>query len=493
MNDRYPLPRMLPALVAAVGLAGCAAGPDFRRPPLPDTRSYTAGPLDARTASAPTALGDAQHLVTGLPTDVRWWRELRSPRLDALVESALAANPSLAAARATLRQAREQHAAKAGSTRLPQVEASLGAQHQRATPGTLGLPGESREFDLFDAGIGVHYHLDLAGGDRRALEALVARADYRSHELEAARLILAGRIATTAITRARIAGQIDTTMALLQGQVDQVRLAHERLRLGEAAAEEVLALHARAEQTRAELAPLVKQLRQAEHLLAVLSGRAPDAEGVPAFTLDEFTLPGELPVAVPSELVRRRPDIRASEALLRAANADYGVAVSKLYPDLTLSANLGSQALTAAALFGGSTAVGAVGAQLVQPLFRPGLAAEKRAARAAFDAALANHQAVVLEAYRDVADSLRAVESGAYELAALSAAASAAERSSDLVERRYRLGAASHIEWLVAGEQAQRARLALVAARARRLADSVALYLAVGAGAQPEASGTDPS
>ncbi|HQW39109.1 MAG TPA: TolC family protein, partial [Usitatibacteraceae bacterium] len=243
----------------------------------------------------------------------------------------------------------------------------------------------------------------------------------------------------------------------------------------------------------AEMAPLVKQLRQAEHLLAVLSGRAPDAEGVPEFTMEEFTLPAELPVAVPSELVRRRPDIRASEALLRAANADYGVAVSKLYPDVTLSANLGSQALTAAALFGGSTAVGALGAQLVQPLFMPGLAAEKRAARAAFDAALANHQAVVLEAYRDVADSLRAVESGAHALAALSAAASAAERSSDSVERRYRLGAASHIEWLVAGEQAQRARLALVAARAQRLADSVALYLAVGAGAQSGAPGTDPS
>ncbi|HQW37476.1 MAG TPA: TolC family protein, partial [Usitatibacteraceae bacterium] len=251
---------MIPALVAALGLAGCAAGPDFRKPTLPDTRSYTAGPLDAKTASAATALGDAQHLVTGLPADVRWWRELRSPRLDALVESALAANPSLAAARATLRQAREQHAAKAGSTRLPQVEASLGAQHQRATPGTLGLSGDPRDFDLLDAGVGVRYHLDLAGGDRRALEALAARGDYRSHELEAARLVLAGRIASTAIVRARLAGQIDATMALLQGQVDQVQLAHERLRLGQAAAEEVLALHARAEQTRAEMAPLVKQL-----------------------------------------------------------------------------------------------------------------------------------------------------------------------------------------------------------------------------------------
>ncbi|MBX3715960.1 MAG: efflux transporter outer membrane subunit [Burkholderiales bacterium] len=490
MTNRSLSASRLAAPAIALALAGCAAGPDFRRPPDPEARSFTAEPVSARTASAPTPQGEAQRLVPGLPTDARWWRELKSPRLDALIESALDANPSLAAARATLRQARELQAAQAASARLPQVEATLGAQHQRTNPGTLGLPGDPREFDLYNAGVAVRYDLDLAGGNRRVLEALAARADYRSHELDAARLMLAGNIATAAIARARLAAQFEATAALLGEQVELVQVAGERLRLGQAAPEEVLGLQVQAAQTRAELPALLKQLRHAEHLLATLAGRTPDARGVPDFTLEEFSLPAELPVTVPSELLRRRPDIRASEALLRAANADYGAAVARLYPAVSLSASAGSQALTAAALFGGGTAVGGLVAQLVQPLFRPGLAAEKRAALAAFDAAVANHQAVVLDAFRGVADSLRAVESDAQALAALAAAAVAAGGSANAVEQRYRLGASSHVEVLVARQQARRTRLALVAARAQRLADSVALYQAIGAGMEPQQADT---
>jgi outer membrane protein TolC len=144
------------------------------------------------------------------------------------------------------------------------------------------------------------------------------------------------------------------------------------VRIGQASPDEALSLQAQAEQTRAELPALRKQLQQTEHLLAVLAGRAPGTGGIPAFTLADFTLPVEMPLVVPSELVRRRPDIQASEALLHAANADYGVAIAKLYPQINLSANLGSQALTTGALFGGGSAVWGLVAQLTQPLFNPG-------------------------------------------------------------------------------------------------------------------------
>nr|WP_233214058.1 efflux transporter outer membrane subunit [Pollutimonas nitritireducens] len=468
--------------LVVTGLTGCAAGPDFQSPAAPQAARYTATSVADRTASAPTEFGAAQRLVEGLPIETQWWRGLGSYALDGLVNEALLASPTLANIRANLRQAQELLAAKAGSTHYPQLDLALGSQRQQMSPSSQGLSGDVRQFSLYNASVGAHYTLDLAGGNRRALEALAARVDYRRFELNAARLTLVGNMATAAITRARLAAQSDATTAILHAQDEQLRLAHERVRIGQASPDEALSLRTQAEQTRAGLPALRKQLQQTDHLLAVLAGRAPGTGGVPSFTLADFTLPVELPLVVPSELVRRRPDIQAAEALLRAANADYGVAVAKLYPQITLSADLGTQALTAGALFGGGSAVWGLVAQLTQPLFNPGLPAEKRAALAAFDAAAANYQSVVLESLRNVADTLRAVESDAQTLTALAVADSAAQASLQSIERQFRLGAASYLQLLIAQQQVQQIRIDMVAAQAQRLADSVALFQALGGG-----------
>jgi NodT family efflux transporter outer membrane factor (OMF) lipoprotein len=480
-TDYSPV-RAITGLILAGLLAGCAAGPDFKRPAAPDVPSYTAASLPAQTASAPTTLGDAQHFSVGASVGAQWWNGLGSSRLDALIEQAFQASPTLASARATLRQAQEVYSAQAGSTLYPQVDAGIGAQRQRTNPSTLGQIGDAREFSLYNASIGVHYQLDLAGGNRRALEALAARAEYRRYELEGARLTLAANIVTTAITQARLAGQIQATEAIVRAQDEQLHLTRERVRLGQAAPDDVLALQTQVEQTRAGLPLLRKQIQQNEHLLAVLTGRAPGAGGVPTFTLEEFTLPSDLPLVFPSELARRRPDIQAAEALLHAANAEYGVAVAKLYPQLNISASLGSQALSTGALFGGGSAVWSLIGQLTQPLFNPGLPAEKRASLAAFDAAAANYQSVVLEALRNVADVLRALDNDAQTLVALASADDAAQGSLHSVQRQYTLGVISYVQLLIAQQQLQQNRINLIAAQAQRLIDSVALYQAMGGG-----------
>lgn len=474
--------RAMAILTLVASIAGCAAGPDFERPAPPATTQYTTTPVPLQTESAPGRFGAAQRILSGAHVEAEWWRSFESHRLDALIETAFEASPTLAAARATLRQAQELEAARTGSTRYPQMDAGVGARRQRLSPSTLGLVGEPREFSLYDAGVGVHYEFDLVGGNRRELEALAAQVDYRRYELEAARQALAGNIAAAAITRARLAAQITASDAILQGQEAQLELARERVRLGNAAPDEVLALQTVVEQTRAELPVLRRQLQQTDHLLAVLAGRTPGDGDLPQFTLDDFTLPAELPLRVPSELVRHRPDIRASEALLHQANAEYGAAVARLYPQLDLSASLGSQALSSGALFGSGSAVWSLVGQLTQPLFDASLPAEKRAALAAFDVATAHYQGVVLEALRDVADTLRAVENDARVLAALAAADEAARGSLHAVEQRYLHGAASYVELLVAQQQSQRTRLDLAGAQAQRLTDSVALYLAIGGG-----------
>ena len=257
-------------------------------------------------------------------------------------------------------------------------------------------------------------------------------------------------------------------------------MTRSRVHLGQAAPDDVLALQTQAEQTRATIPLLRNQLQQNQHLLAMLAGRAPGAKGLPSFSLEEFTLPAELPLTVPSELVRTRPDILAAEAMLHAANAEYGVAIANLYPQLNLSANLGSQALTTGALFGSGSAIWSLVGQLTHPLFNPGLPAEKRAALAAFDAAAANYQNVVLESLRNVADVLRALDNGAQRLAALSAADAAALGSLESMQRQYSLGAASYVQLLIAQQQSQQTRINLIGAQAQRLVDSAALYQAMG-------------
>lgn len=477
--------RLTAGLALAASLAGCAAGPDFERPAPPAVGNYSPHATNEVVTSAPSIVDSAQRVVPGLQVETEWWRGFRSPRLDAFIAEALKQSPTLAAAEATLRQAQEYQKARAGSTQLPQAEIGATAQRQQFNPGALGQVSDPREFSLYNTGVTVGYSLDPAGGNRRAIEALSARADTKQFELQAARLTLAGNIATTAFARARIAAQLEISISQLDNLEEQRRIARERVRLGNASADEVLALDAQTEQMRAEIPALRQGLAETEHLLATLAGRAPGQGDVPDFALSEFTLPQELPLVVPSQLVRQRPDILAAEAMVHAANADYGVAVAQMYPQLNLSATLGSQALTTDALFGGPSIVWSIIGQITQTLFNPGLTHEKRAALAAFDGATANYKVVVLNGLRDVADVLVAVDSNAHALEAQVNAADAAQEALATMQRRYKLGAASYIQVLIAAQQAQRANLAVIAARSDRLANSVAFYVAMGGGGGP--------
>ncbi|MBE0584539.1 MAG: efflux transporter outer membrane subunit, partial [Desulfofustis sp.] len=305
---------------------------------------------------------------------------------------------------------------------------------------------------------------------------------YQRYQLAEAQLTLVANIVTAAVTKARLAAQIQTTEAILSDQEKLLSLTRDRLRFGQVAPDELLAMQTQVEQTRASIPLLRYQFQHNDHLLAVLVGQAPGEKGLPVISLQELTLPADLPLTVPSELVRVRPDIQAAEALLHKANAEYGVAIANLYPQLNLSADLGTLALTTGGLFGSGSSTWSLIGQLTQPLFNPGLPAEKRAALAAFDAAAAHYQYVVLESLRNVADVLRALENDAQRLAALSAADAAAQGSLESMQRQYTLGAASYIDLLVVQQQAQQTRILLIEAQANRLVNSAAFYQAMGGG-----------
>ena len=441
--------------------------------------NYTATDLSTQTASSPVAFGASQLIREDLSIGAQWWNSFGSDSLNALIEEAFHSNPTLESANAALRRAEEIYSSQAGATQVPHADLTLGRQRQRFNPSAQGQAGEPREFSLYSAGLGVHYQVDLFGANSRALEALAARIEYQRFELEAARLALAGKIVAAAIAQARLTAQTQLTETILRAQDEQLRIVQRQVALGHGFADDILLLQAQVEQTRADVVSLRRQARQVEHLLLVLAGRSPGAPDVPHFVLENFVLPSDLPLILPAELVRHRPDIRGAEELLHAANAEYGVSVAKLYPQINLSASLGSQALTSSALFGGGAAVWTVIGQLTQPLFNPGLSAEKRASLAALDAAAANYRAVVLESLRNVADILRALDADAQSLAAKAAASSASTEFAESSRRQYGHGAISYWQLLAAEQQEQHSRVDLIAAQAQRLADSAALYQAM--------------
>ncbi len=464
-------------------ISGCAVGPDFKRPEAPKTASYTAEALPESTTSVPLALGEAQRFTPGRDIPGQWWSMFHSKDLDEVIKRAIADSPSLAAAQAALRQAQEYYIAGRGSF-FPALDATVSAVRQKNSgAATRQANADTRAFTLYNASVGVSYSLDLFGGMRRELESLKSQVDYQTFLLEGTYLALTSNIVTEAVREASLRGQIRATKEISDVQEKQLALVGRQFDLGAVSLSDVLAQKAVLAQTRATLPPLVKELDFSRHRLSVLSGRFPNDAGLPEFELDKFKLPQDLPVSLPSELVRQRPDLRASEALLHAASADVGVATANLYPDITLSGTYGSKAMGTGDLFGANAAFWSLGAGLLQPVFRGGeLSAMRRAAIAAYDSAESHYRETVLLAFQDVADVLRALDADALTLKARSDAESAARESLELTREQFRLGSANYLGLLNAQRQHQQARIDLVQAQAQRLADTAALFQALGGG-----------
>jgi NodT family efflux transporter outer membrane factor (OMF) lipoprotein len=473
--------RSATAALLVLGLAGCVVGPDFRQPDAPNTARYTEAPMERETVSSPFMGGAAQRFIDGGDLPTQWWSLYRSESLDQLIREGLAENPTLAAARATLRRAQENLNAQTGALLYPGVDANLSATRQKESNASVGLPGTSI-FNLYNASVTVSYTLDVFGGNQRELESLQALVDYQRYQLQAAYLTLTSNIVTAAIREAALRAEIQATREILTAEQDQVRRVERQYQLGGVGRLDLIAQRAQAAQTEATLPPLESQLAQTRHLLAALVGKAPSEIAVPAFALESLHLPEELPVSLPSEFVRQRPDIQAAEALLHQASADIGVATANLYPNITLNGSFGGQSNKAQDLFSGPSVWG-IGAALLQPLFHGGqLQAERRAAIAAYDAADAGYRDTVIQAFRNVADVLRALEADARTVKAQSEAEALSRDTLGLTQKQYQLGGTSYLALLVAQRQYQQAKLLLVAAQATRYADTAALFQALGGG-----------
>jgi len=465
-------------------ISGCMVGPTFHAPNAPPITTYTASP-PIKTVSAANAKdsGKSQYFISSDAIPADWWSLFHSEALNRLIETGLTHSPNLTLAQATLRQAEETFNAQIGAALYPAVNGQVTGERQRFSDSSLGVSSSANIFNLYNASVGVTYTLDVFGAARRGLEALRAQVDYQSYELEATYLALTSNIVTTAIANASYAGQVEATHTLIKSQENQLKIVRKQRDLGGASGADVFTQESQLAETRASLPPLAQSLVQSQHALSMLIGAFPEDGQVPIFHLAQLKLPIRLPVSLPSELVRQRPDIKAAEALLHAASAEVGVATANLYPQITLNGNYGWQGIAPSNLFKSSAVVWSFGGGLLQPIFNGGsLQAKRRAAIAAYEQAEAQYRQTVLQAFQNVSDVLRALQHDAELLRAEVAAEVAAHRSLHLTEKQYQLGGVSYLSLLTAQRQYQQAIIGRIQAEATRYADTAALFQALGGG-----------
>ncbi len=459
---------------------GCAVGPDFVRPKPPDTDRYTP---EARPEATVAADGQAQHFTPGAAIPADWWRLFKSAQLDALVRQAITNNPTLQAAEASLRQSKDNMRAGYGVF-LPQIQGEVAGSRQRTAPLQEGFQTPSTIFNLATASGTVSYGLDVFGGSRRNVESLRAQANSQRYESKAAYLTLSANVVNTSIARAAYAAEIRTTKELIELEQQQLHLAQAQFRAGTAPYSSVLSARGLIAANQALLAPLEQTVSQAEHLLATLEGLAPSRATLPDINLAGLSLPVDLPVSLPSELVNQRPDILSAEAQMHVASAKIGVATANLFPSFSLNGTYGAASMGSfLVLSAASGRFWSLGPSASIPVFQgTTFWYGRRAAIDAYQQSQAIYRQTVLGAFAQVADSLKALGHDAEGLQAQVEAQRAAGEALHLLQANYRAGLASYRDVLTADVQFHQATIAYLQAVAQRHQDTVALFVALGGG-----------
>ncbi len=466
-------------------LEGCAVGPSFQRPQI------TAGPhyrpsheLIRGERPAPTAF--RQRVTPGGASDGPWWAAFRCAELNTLVRQALADNHDVAAAQAALARAREM-VTVGGAARYPQIGFNAGVGREKYGAEFLG-PNAFAPFRYVAGGVSVDYLLDYLGRTRRTIEEARALEQYQRSELSATRLVLSGEVASQAVTVATARAEIRAVRGLLAEDRQNVALVRGAVAAGSEPRLDVLTAQSQLASDATLLPPLYQKLTTARHALAVLLGRTPASWHAPDLTLSALALPAQVPVSLPSQLLRRRPDIRAAEAQLHAATAAVGLATANLYPQILLSGTLSEEALRPAHLFDASSLAWSLIAGLTGPLFEGGkLHAERRAALDVLHERADLYQQVVVSAFGQVADALDALRHDAELRAAQARALRISGRRLRLERDSYRAGNSGLLPVLDAQRQRERAQLGLLGAEQRQFLDTIRLLLAAGGRIAPTA------
>jgi len=460
------------ALATCMLLAACAAGPDYVRPPAPPLDRFT--PADPRVIRSGPALPE-QSVRAGAPVPARWWEAFGSAALNEIVGRALASSPTVDGARATLAQARHEFEAAQGAL-VPHVALSVAARRG-------SLDGSGGVTNVFTTEPSIDWNPDVFGGTRRRVEQASALVDYQRAHARAVRLSLAGSTVLQVIAIASIDEQMAAAEDILAADERNVGLVTLSAEAGKSARLDVLTARSQLDSDRAVLPALRQQAAAGRHALAVLVGETPAGWEPARIPLSSLSMPAELPLSVPSEWLRQRPDIAAAEARLRAANAGVGIAAAALYPSFDLAAGWSATGRTPGALFAGAATPWSLAASLLAPVLDGGtLAAQRAAAVQAYAAELAAYRQEILQAFGQVADALEQSRNDGELLEIQTRALDTAAATLDLTREGYRAGQASLVQLLDAQRLYQQARLGQARALGQRFADCAQWFIVMGSG-----------
>ncbi len=437
-------------------------------------------PLITEATALPSTAGESQRFEWGQQVPKDWWTLFGSPALNQLIQQSLINNSSLNAARASLQQAQSNFQATYGSLALPNVNAQYSPARERMSQTSSNIPG-GVVTDLYNTSVNVSYTIDLFGANKSTIASQASLAQYQAYQYRAAELALTGNVMTSAIRQSALKDQIKETQDILAFQSKQLEIMEKQLSLGAIGLSPVLAQRTLVAQTRSSLPPLEKALDQVSNQLSTLVGSMPNQFDWNALSLSEFNLPKNLPLSLPSDLIKHRPDILASEALLNQNIALLGLAKANLYPQINLSANVGSLATTTSQYFSTPFSFWTVGAGLTAPIFNGGaLNSKVKAAKAGYESAFYQYKNTVLNAFENVADSLKAIDLDAQTLKLQSEAEQIAKQNLAIAQEQYKLGGINFMSLLDAQKNYAQARINLVNAQSNRFADTVALFQSMG-------------
>lgn len=458
--------RRLLSCVPILTLGACApVGPNHEAPSMDLPASFSQSGVNWKRQSPDS-----------LPTPRAWWKLYGDATLTSLVERSLERNQEIAASAARLRQAREMSAA-ARSLFFPDV--NLGASAERSKSRFRGSGGGSNIENSFAVPVDMSYEIDVWGKVLRQVESATASEGAAQETLNALRLSVAGEVAQTYwalravdADRAVLARTLEIRRKAFDlltkrrdaGTISGLDLARAETEVASAEADRI-----KLDQTRVELV----------NALAVLAGAAATGSTVPDRA--DLPKPPSVPVSVPSELLRQRPDIRAAERNVAAANADIGVATAAFYPSFSINASSGLDATNMGDLFQASSLVWSLGSNAIAPLTsQKWLKAQRNAAVAAHEAASAEYRQTVLDSIREVENALQGSAILERRQAAQDQALEAARKTLDLSAKRFKSGLVSFLDVVDAERTRLDAERAANAVRAERLAVSVSLIKALG-------------
>lgn len=492
LESPFLLHRSIVVALGALALSGCSVGPNYHRPETATAAAWAPG----GQSEAAIGVHDPQRFVMGRDIAFAWWKDFGNPHLDALVDRALAHNPTLAAAEATLKAAHEQTAAQRGYF-FPTVGGQFTPTRQRIAgnlssndPGlqgngsVLAAPApQSLIYTFYTAQVGLSYSPDVFGANRRAVESLRAQEDATRFEREAAYIALTTNVVAAALQEASLNAAIAATTSAIDANRKALAILRDQQRLGAVMALDVAQQESALASAETALPPLVKQREQTHDLLRALIGTTPDDPVDVRFDLDDFHSPRELPVSVPAQLLEQRPDVRAAEAAVHAASAQLGQAVAARLPQFSITAAYGGAASDVGQLFATGGPFWNVIGNVTQTVFDGGtLRHRQRAAEQQLIAARAQYRAAVINAFQNVADTLQAIRADADACDAAIRAEHAARVVRDVTADQVRTGLAPYQALLSAEATWQQTVVNLVQARTNRFGDAAALYLALGGG-----------